>query len=210
MPKVTLEYKELVRTRILESAHRVFSEKGYREATMDEIAEGVGLSKPALYRYYQSKEELFREIFRLFNQATAKALRESFKGGRLYGKTFFALIDKWGWTPNLFLSAASEAPRNTKLKKILAEGYKTGVDLVGTFIEELKNRGILKDEANSRQIAMGAIAIHDGLLIWEVAGMKRQGAKKTVGGIILTQIFRLPPHTHSPKNTGESQETTPN
>jgi AcrR family transcriptional regulator len=196
MPKVSLEYKELVRTRILESAHRVFSEKGYREATMDEIAEGVDLSKPALYRYYQSKEELFREIFRLFNQATAKALRESFKGGRLEGETFFALIDKWGWTPNLFLSAASEAPRNPKLKKILAEGYKTGVDLVGSFIEELKSRGILKDEANPRQIAMGAIAIHDGLLIWEVAGMNRQETRKAFVDIIQTMFSGLLVHTN--------------
>jgi AcrR family transcriptional regulator len=194
MPKVTLEYKELVRTRILESAHRVFSQKGYREATMDEIADGVGLSKPALYRYYPSKEELFREIFRLFNQATAKALRESFKSGRLDGETFFVLINKWGWTPNLFLSAASEAPRNPKLKKILAEGYKTGVDLVGTFIEELKNRGILKSEANSRQIAMGAIAIHDGLLIWEVAGMDRQETRKAFVDIIQTMFSSILVH----------------
>jgi AcrR family transcriptional regulator len=196
MPKVSLEYKELVRTRILESAHRVFSEKGYREATMDEIAEGVGLSKPALYRYYQSKEELFREIFRLFNQATAKALRESFKGGRLDGETFFALIDKWGWTPNLFLSAASEAPRNPKLRKILAEGYKTGVDLVGTFIEELKNLGILKKEANPRLTAMGAIAIHDGLLIWEVAGMNRQETRKAFVDIIQTMFSGLLAYTN--------------
>jgi AcrR family transcriptional regulator len=196
MPKVTLEYKELVKTRILESAHRVFSQKGYREATMDEIAEGVGLSKPALYRYYPSKEELFREIFKLFNQATSKALRESFKGGRLDGETFFALIDKWGWTPNLFLSAASEAPRNPKLKKILAEGYKTGVDLVGAFIEELKSRGILKKEANPRLTAMGAIAIHDGLLIWEVAGMNRQETRKAFVDIIQTMFSGLLAHTN--------------
>jgi AcrR family transcriptional regulator len=196
MPKVTLEYKELVKTRILESAHRVFSQKGYREATMDEIAEGVGLSKPALYRYYQSKEELFREIFKLFNQATSKALRESFKGGRLDGETFFALIDKWGWTPNLFLSAASEAPRNPKLKKILAEGYKTGVDLVGAFIKELKSRGILKKETNPRLTAMGAIAIHDGLLIWEVAGLNRQETRKAFVDIIQTMFSGLLAHTN--------------
>jgi AcrR family transcriptional regulator len=196
MPKVTLEYKELVRTRILESAHRVFSQKGYREATMDEIAGGLGLSKPALYRYYPSKEELFREIFRLFNQATSKALRESFKSGGLDGETFFALIDKWGWTPNLFLSAASEAPRNPKLKKILAEGYKTGVDMVGSFIEELKSRGILKKEANPRQIAMGAIAIHDGLLIWEVAGLSRQETRKAFVDIIQTMFSGLLAHTN--------------
>ncbi len=174
MPKVTLEYKELVRTRILESAHRVFSQKGYREATMDEIAEGLGLSKPALYRYYQSKEELFREILESYIQATAKALRESFKNSRFDPETFFHLVDKWRWTPNLFFSAASEAPRNRKLKKIFSDGYKTAVDMVGTFIEELKSRGILKDGANSRLIAMGAIAIHDGLLIGEVAGLSRQ------------------------------------
>ena len=174
MPKVTLEYKELVRTRILESAHRVFSQKGYREATMDEIAEGLGLSKPALYRYYKSKEELFREILESYIQATAKALRESFKNSRFDPETFFHLVDKWRWTPNLFFSAASEAPRNSKLRKIFSDGYKTAVDMVGTFIEELKNRGILKDGANSRLIAMGAIAIHDGLLIGEVAGLSRQ------------------------------------
>ena len=174
MPKVTLEYKELVRTRILESAHRVFSQKGYREATMDEIAGGLGLSKPALYRYYKSKEELFREILGLFIQATAKALRESFKDSRFDPETFFRIIDKWGWTPNLFFSAASEAPRNRKLRKIFSDGYKTAVDMVETFIEELKNRGIIKDGANSRLIAMGAIAIQDGLLIGEVVGLSRQ------------------------------------
>ena len=196
MPKVTLEYKELVKTRILESAHRVFSQKGYREATMDEIAEGLGLSKPALYRYYKSKEELFREIFRLFNQAASKALRESFKSGGLDGETFFAVIDKWGWTPNLFLSAASEAPRNPKLKKILAEGYKTGVDMVGSFIEELKSRGILKKEANPRLTAMGAIAVHDGLLIWEVAGLSRQETRKAFVDIIQTMFSGLLAHTN--------------
>src|ERR1700730_4614653 len=177
MPKVTLEYKQLVRTRILESAHRVFSQKGYREATMDEIAKGLGLSKAALYRYYQSKEELFREILELYTQATAKALRESFKNSRIDPEIFFPLIDKWGWTPNLFFSAASEAPRNRRLRKIFSDGYKTAVDVVAIFLEELKNRGILKDGANSRLIAMGAIAIYEGLLVGEVAGLSRQESR---------------------------------
>jgi AcrR family transcriptional regulator len=174
MPKVTQEYKELVRIRILESAHRVFSEKGYHEATMDEIAEGLGLSKPALYRYYTSKDELFREILELFIQATAKALRESFKSSRFDPETFFSLTDKWGWTPNLFFSAAAEAPRNRKLRQIFSDGYKTAVEMVETFIEELGNRGILKEGANSRLLAMGAIALQDGLLIGEVVGLSRQ------------------------------------
>src|SRR5260370_5400268 len=171
MHKVTREYKDLVRKRTLEAAHRVFAEKGSREATMDEIADGLGLSKPALYRYYKSKEELFREILGLFIQATAKALRESFKDSRFDPETFFRIIDKWGCTPNLFFSAASEAPRNRRLRKIFSDGYNTAVDMVYAFIEELKNLGIIKDGANSRLIAMPAIAIQDGLLIGEVLGL---------------------------------------
>src|SRR5260370_25682214 len=167
MHKVTREYKDLVRKRTLEAAHRVFAEKGSREATMDEIADGLGLSKPALYRYYKSKEELFREILGLFIQATAKALRESFKDSRFDPETFFRIIDKWGWTPNLFFSAASEATRNRKLRKIFSDGDKTSVDMVETFIEELKNGGIIKEVSTSRLISMGAIAIQDGLMIVE-------------------------------------------
>ena len=93
------------------------------------------------------------------------------------------------------MSAASEAPRNPKLKKILADGYKTGVDMVGSFIEELKNRGILKDEANSRLLAMGAIAIHDGLLVGEVAGMSRQETRNAFVDSIQAMLSGLLVHT---------------
>jgi len=191
MPKVTLEYKELVRTRMLESAHRVFSQKGYRQATMDEIAEGLGLSKAALYRYYRSKEELFKEIMQSYTRATEKALRESFKDSRFEPETFFHLVDKWRWTPNLFLSAASEAPRNRELRKIFADGYRTAVDMVATFIEELKNRGILKDGTNSRLIAMGAIAIHDGLLFGEVSGMSKHETRNAFADSIQAMFSGL-------------------
>ncbi|HEY2059903.1 MAG TPA: helix-turn-helix domain-containing protein, partial [Amycolatopsis sp.] len=43
---------------MLEVAERVFSERGYAAASMDEIAELVGVSKPMLYEYFRSKEGL--------------------------------------------------------------------------------------------------------------------------------------------------------
>src|SRR5437867_4168849 len=140
MPKVTLEYKELVKTRILESAHRVFSQKGYREAKMDEIAEGLGLSKPALYRYYMSKEELFREILRLINHAASKALRETSIIRDHDSETFRDLTNKWRPTPRRFLSATTKAPIKSQARKILGEENITRVDIVGGFIEMLKSR----------------------------------------------------------------------
>lgn len=37
----------------------VFARKGYHGATLDEIARQAGYTAPALYRYFQSKEDLF-------------------------------------------------------------------------------------------------------------------------------------------------------
>lgn len=44
---------------ILEAALDVFSIKGYSEATLDEIAQKVKITKPALYLYFKNKESLF-------------------------------------------------------------------------------------------------------------------------------------------------------
>jgi len=47
---------------ILEAAERVFAQKGYSVATMDDIAEEVQFSKATLYRYYKSKRDILFEI----------------------------------------------------------------------------------------------------------------------------------------------------
>jgi len=45
--------------RILDAALTVFSQKGFVSASMDDIAAEAGLSKPTLYQYFPSKDELF-------------------------------------------------------------------------------------------------------------------------------------------------------
>jgi len=51
------------RQEILEAARKVFAEKGYEKATLDEIAERAEFSKAALYYYFDSKESLFLALF---------------------------------------------------------------------------------------------------------------------------------------------------
>ncbi|HEX5403751.1 MAG TPA: TetR/AcrR family transcriptional regulator [Pseudonocardiaceae bacterium] len=53
-------------------AEEVFAERGYVAASMDEIAERVGVSKPMLYEYFGSKEGLLVACIR---QARAELLR---------------------------------------------------------------------------------------------------------------------------------------
>ena len=52
------------RDEILRTATDLFSEKGYHELTMEEIAEEIGVSKGTIYNYFSSKENLYLEILR--------------------------------------------------------------------------------------------------------------------------------------------------
>jgi AcrR family transcriptional regulator len=56
-----------VRTRqaILDTAMDAFQAKGLHDTSVDDIAEAVGLSRAALYQYFESKEQLFVELTRL-------------------------------------------------------------------------------------------------------------------------------------------------
>ena len=45
---------------MLDAAVEVFSRKGYHDTSMDAIAAEASISKPMLYLYYGSKDELFR------------------------------------------------------------------------------------------------------------------------------------------------------
>jgi AcrR family transcriptional regulator len=55
--------KSLRRQMIIDSAIKIFHKKGYRSATLDDVAEDLGVTKPALYHYVASKEDLLSQIY---------------------------------------------------------------------------------------------------------------------------------------------------
>lgn len=64
------------RDEILRTATDLFSEKGYHELTMEEIAEGMGVSKGTIYNYFSSKENLYLEILKESFEAIEALLHE--------------------------------------------------------------------------------------------------------------------------------------
>ncbi len=60
---------------MLDAAVRVFGKRGYRAASMDEIAELAGVSKPLVYLYLNSKEDLFSACIRREAAALVDAVR---------------------------------------------------------------------------------------------------------------------------------------
>ena len=61
-------------TQILEAAERVFMRFGPRRTTMDDIADEVGISRPAVYQYFKTKKELLRNVVERLHRETLKAV----------------------------------------------------------------------------------------------------------------------------------------
>ena len=49
---------------ILDAARKVFSTRGFRDATVDEIAEAASLAKATVYQYFPSKQEIYLAAMR--------------------------------------------------------------------------------------------------------------------------------------------------
>lgn len=51
---------------ILKTSLLLFLQKGFKEVTMNEIVKSSGFSKGAFYHYFNSKEEVFKEVLELY------------------------------------------------------------------------------------------------------------------------------------------------
>jgi AcrR family transcriptional regulator len=62
---------------MLDVAARVFAKHGYHAASMDEIAAAVGVSKPMLYAYFDSKEGLYLACIDRAGQDLLESMRRA-------------------------------------------------------------------------------------------------------------------------------------
>lgn len=95
MPRAQREHQ------MLEVAVAVFSEHGYVAASMDDIAERVGVSKPMLYEYFTSKEGLLLAAIRRARAELRTATQEAVMGAhdgqealRLGLRAFFTFVEE--------------------------------------------------------------------------------------------------------------------
>jgi AcrR family transcriptional regulator len=66
---------------MLDAAVQIFGQRGYMAASMDEIAELAGVSKPLVYLYLNSKEDLFSACIRREAAALTQAVRAGVSPG---------------------------------------------------------------------------------------------------------------------------------
>src|SRR5437016_14337209 len=65
---------EQTRARLLDAAKEIFEDNGFLEARISDIAERAGLSHGAFYHYFDSKEQIFREIAEMLDDELAEPM----------------------------------------------------------------------------------------------------------------------------------------
>lgn len=68
---------EDTRARVLDTAARLFNERGYRGATMRSIAQAAGIEAGSLYYHFGSKEELLNMVFELCMGEALNAVKQA-------------------------------------------------------------------------------------------------------------------------------------
>jgi len=81
------------RASIEKAALRLFAEKGVEGATIRDLAIAVGVADAALYRYFNSKEEIAAELFAAHYGALARSIDEIAARALPLEETIAALVD---------------------------------------------------------------------------------------------------------------------
>lgn len=93
MPKKSgSKEKNPTRMKMLEAAEQVFAEKGYDGARVDDIANRAEVNKVHLYYYFESKEEILKELIKANIRETTDLIGKPFVDITAFNQETFAAM----------------------------------------------------------------------------------------------------------------------
>jgi AcrR family transcriptional regulator len=126
------EKKKSTRERILEHSLELFSSKGYRAATMRDIAALVGLQQGAIYNHFKSKDEILQTLLNDLMESALVNLFGDLEGPDVHKKgksvlariaTTFKLISFDPRNEALFRLMMQELFRNPRIRELYHEHF---------------------------------------------------------------------------------------
>jgi len=179
-PDVSAERKQ----QIYQAALACFNSKGYYQTTMDDIVAESGLSKGALYWYFDSKKALFISLLDDFlapmgqewetiaADQSLTAVEKLRRTLRLFGAQFDAMVDVFG----LVIEAWAQTHFDDDVQQLTREMYKPYQALMIRILEE----GLARGEFQVEDVASTSVVIltlFDGLTLAVGAGMIDQDSQ---------------------------------
>jgi AcrR family transcriptional regulator len=200
MPKVSAAREQEVHDRIVASAIRVFTERGYG-ATIQDVVRESGLSVGAIYTYFKSKEELFLECCEVMTSGSLETL-----GAMLAGKATTA--ERLAMATAFYLDSIDAAPEGgpglvtlvqawavadgePRIREMLARRRERFVGAGQVLLREGIARGELPAWLDVDSTARAYISMLDGMLLQRIeAGERyRQGDLERQARAILDVVL---------------------
>lgn len=156
---------------ILDAALKVFTDKGFASARVDDVAAEAGLSKGAVYLYFDSKEALFEALVRRFAERVVAGAAErvtalgaadpeaAIRGGLKFLMTLMSDATVSA-APRLVLSEAQRFPAIAGLyrREVIAIGRRAVETLIAHGVERGLFRPVPTDAAI--RCVMGSMLAH--------------------------------------------------
>ncbi|CCU80177.1 Transcriptional regulator, TetR family [Halanaerobium saccharolyticum subsp. saccharolyticum DSM 6643] len=142
---------EDTRNKILESAVELFSKSNYHAVSMTEIANGADISKGTLYWYFDSKEELFREIAvngmdYFYNQFKRIAQTDKNSEEKINNLIQFVLNTLVKHLNMLDVFRNNVELISNDFKNNIEAKHQKNIDIVAEIIKQGIDEGLIKDE----------------------------------------------------------------
>jgi len=169
--------REQTRQRLLDAALQIFARNGFERATVDEIVGKAGFSKGAFYVHFESKEDLFWEIFRQRIEARKETLRHAIEPSigiaENQRRLLEAFFDASGSEPlgaAVYYEFLAHAMRNEMVRERLAEFYAGWHAFVVEALELGREWEIVRDDVDISLQASALMATYEGALIQSELG----------------------------------------
>jgi AcrR family transcriptional regulator len=153
---------EQKRREILLAAIDVFSRRGYRNASIREIGESVGLTQAGILHYFASKEKLFVEVLRVrdeIDEARADDILETFRLVIQHNAEVEGLV-------HLFVTVSAEATDEAHPgHEFFRSRYDRLIELLRDRIKAGQDDGSLYKAVSPEMAARMLVAVADGIQI---------------------------------------------
>lgn len=174
---------------LLEAAKELMLEKGYATTSLDEICEKAKVTKGSFFHYFESKEELAKELLKQFASANENLMREAMlQAGddpleRVYALLDFAIgmsknPEAKGCLVGIISQELSET--HTKIRSICAESFERTANLIRKDLIAAKAQYAPKSSIDIKDLAEYFIALGQGSMILMKAKQDRSIMQKNI------------------------------
>jgi AcrR family transcriptional regulator len=173
MPKMILEYKKAVISKIIQTALEIFSKNGYRGTTMDDIATKLGVSKGALYSYFKSKDDILKEIFQSNHQILRETLCQSVDGQdylQAMEKAYELMTENYHEFVHTSFELFALASHDKNIRNIIREDHEKDVEVISELLQNLKEKGKIRTDVDPHIMARLVDALFTGIWLNLIMG----------------------------------------